>query len=310
VAALAIAELKDELEPEEQRLGDILDKVEVRQQGDFIEISVKDNNPEKAAAIANAWANSYGSYVNGIYGVVLQSPEELQIQADAIRKDYEGKQKAYEDFISDNRIDELNRQVTDRELVHRAKLLREQIETGASSPASDAANSMVFILLQASAYTSSPLGSQVSLESLSGMKVSLDDIDALISTLEARSGSTPGQSVAELQQEINQLKAELEQERARKCELENSRDIARDAYTAIAGRVVEAEVAVGAQSAVVRVAATAMVPESSVAPHRVMNIGIALVLGLVVGVFGAFGVEYFRKSGETPEASKEEQEAS
>jgi capsular polysaccharide biosynthesis protein len=35
-----------------------------------------------------------------------------------------------------------------------------------------------------------------------------------------------------------------------------------------------------------------------------MNIGIALVLGLVVSVFSAFAVEYFQKTGQKPEARK------
>lgn len=58
---------------------------------------------------------------------------------------------------------------------------------------------------------------------------------------------------------------------------------------------------VRAQDAVVRVAEVAVVPEQPVAPRRVMNISIALVLGLVVGVFGAFGVEYFQKTVDKPE---------
>jgi uncharacterized protein involved in exopolysaccharide biosynthesis len=48
------------------------------------------------------------------------------------------------------------------------------------------------------------------------------------------------------------------------------------------------------------VAEFATVPESPAASGKVMNIGIALVLGLVVGVFAAFGVEYFSKTRERP----------
>ena len=43
----------------------------------------------------------------------------------------------------------------------------------------------------------------------------------------------------------------------------------------------------------VRVAEIAVMPGAPVAPHRMMNLGIALVLGLVIGVFSTFGVEYF-----------------
>ena len=114
--------------------------------------------------------------------------------------------------------------------------------------------------------------------------------------LAARSGATRGQSISELRQEINQLKAELEQESAKQRELPDSRDIAWKTYRTIVGKVIEPEVAV--------------VPEQPVAPRRVMNISIALVLGLVVGVFGAFGVEYFQKTGDKPEGGKREQQVS
>jgi uncharacterized protein involved in exopolysaccharide biosynthesis len=56
----------------------------------------------------------------------------------------------------------------------------------------------------------------------------------------------------------------------------------------------------------IRVAELAVVPESPVAPRRVMNIGIALVLGLVVAIFGAFGVEYFMKTGSKTGRRKKE----
>ena len=308
VAIPVIKQLEDELEPAEQRVENILDKVRVRDEGDLIQILVRSTDPEKAAIIAGAWANCYQSYVNSLYGGVSQSPGELQAQADAAKKEYEEKQKAWEDFVRDNRIDELTQQVADKELLCDVKSLREQITAGSSSSASAAANSLALILLQSRAFTSLPAELQVSLDRLSGFKVSLDDIDTLISTVETRSGSTRGQSIDELRQEILQLWAELEQERAKQLELRSSRDIAWEAYQIVAGKVVEAEVAVRAQDAVVRVAEVAVVPEQPVAPRRVMNISIALVLGLVVGVFGAFGVEYFQKTGEKPETGKGEEE--
>jgi capsular polysaccharide biosynthesis protein len=67
VASLAVEQLGDRLEPSERGLASLTSKVRVANQGDFIEIKVKDPDPEKAADIANAWAESYVSYVNGLY---------------------------------------------------------------------------------------------------------------------------------------------------------------------------------------------------------------------------------------------------
>jgi len=301
VATQVIEQLGDRLELQERRVDNILNKVQVRDQGDFIEISVKSTDPQMATAIANAWAESYESHVNGLYSGILQSPEELEAQADAAKREYEEKQNIWEDFVSNNRIDELSRQIADKGLLCNIKSLREQLRAGSSSPASAAAISLALILLQTRAFTSLPVGLQVSIDQLSSVNASLNDIDALILTLEARSRGTRGQSTSELRQEILQLKAELEEESAEQQELERSRDIAWQTYTTLDSKASEVGVAILAQDAVVRVAVVAVVPERPVSPRRVMNIGIALVLGLIAGVFGAFGVEYFKTTEEKPE---------
>ena len=298
VATQVIEELGVQLDPEEKIAESILDTVQVRNQGDLIEIYVRSTDPQKAAAIANAWSESYESYVNGLYSGMLITPEELESQADVARKEYEEKQMAWEGFISDNRIAELGRQISDKELLCDVKSLREQIEAGSSSPASTAANSLAIIHLQGRAFGSLPFQLH-SLDWLSSLETSQDkqlhDIDLLISTLEARSGSTPGQSIVELRQEILQLRGELEKEQARKRGLQNSRDIAWETCKTLGSKAAEVKVSTQMEDAVVRVAKVAIVPERPGGPRRMMNIGIALVLGLVVGVLAAFGAEYFRK---------------
>ena len=308
VATQVIEQLGDKLKPGERKTGSILSKVQTREQGDLIEILVKSSDPEKAAAIANAWANAYQNTVNALYSGFSQSPQEIQEQADSARKEYEEKQKAREDFITNSRIAELSQQVSDKKTLYDVKSLREQVAAGSTSSASAAANSLSLTLLQTRAFTSLPGQLQVSLDQLSSANPSLSDIDALIATLEARSESTPGQSISELRQQINQLKAELEQEKARQQELLSFRNIAWETLTTLESKAAEVKVATQAQDATVRAVGPASAPQSPVAPRRVMNIGIALVLGLIAGVFGAFGVEYFKNTGEAAEKEKSEGE--
>lgn len=297
VATQVAEQLGDKLKPEERGITKMLDKVQVTERGDLIEISVKSTDPHKATVIANTWAECYENYVNGLYSGLPQLPAELQVQTDAARKEYEEKQKALEGFVGSNRIDELSRQIADKDLLCDIKSLRQQIKAGSSSSASAAANSLALVLLQAGAFTSLPVELQVSLDEMSGLNVSLDDIDALISTLEARSGGTRGQPIVELRQEILKLMAELEQEKSRQQELENSRDIAWETCTILESKAAEVKVAALAQNTVVQAATIAVVPDSPVAPRRVINIGIALILGLIMGTFATFGVEYFKKTG-------------
>jgi capsular polysaccharide biosynthesis protein len=304
VATQAIEQLGNTLNAEEQSLNSILSSVQTSERGKLIEISAKSSDPQKAVAIANAWAESYQDYVDSYYDRVLQSPEELDVLANAARQEYEEAQKALENYIGDNHVDELKRQIADKELLYNVRSLRDQIEAGYSSPASAAANNLAFILLKTSAYTNRTAGLQVSPDELSGLDASIDDVDDLIVILEERSGTQPGQTNIELRQEINGLKAEVERENVRELDLKSSRDITRKAYTSSASRVVAARADAREKATRVRVAELALVPESPVASRRVMNIGIALVLGLVISVFSAFTVEYFQKTGQKPEARK------
>ncbi len=297
VATQVVGQLGDKLKPEERGIVNMLDKVQVTERGDLIEISVKSTDPHKATLIANTWAESYESYVNSLYSGIPQLPAELQVQADAAKEEYEEKQKALEGFVSNNRIDELSRQIADKDLLCDIKSLREQIKAGSSSSASAAANSLALVSLQAGAFTSLPVELQVSLDEMSDLNVSLDDIDVLISTLEARSGGTRGQSIVELRQEILQLMGELEQDKSKQRELENSRGIAWETVMTLDRKASEIKVTTLTQGVVVRTAVVAVVPDSPVPLRRAMTIGIALILGLIVSVFGAFGVEYFKKRG-------------
>lgn len=310
VAAEAIERLGDELEPENQSIRNILSKVTVNTSGDLIGISVNSTDPEESAAIANAWAESYVSYINALYAGITQSPEGLQVQASAALADYEERQRERESFLGNNTIDELTQQIADKELLCTLKSLRDQIEAGSLSSTAASANSLALILLQTGAYATLPVQLQVALDTLPGLNAStaeqLHDIDALISNLESRSGGQQGQTVEELRQDILQLKRELEQQSAREREIKSSRDIAWQTYTTLANKVAEVEVASQAQDVVTRFAVAAVVPERSIPSHRVTNIGIALVLGLIIGIFGAFGVDYFKNTKIEPKAGRNE----
>jgi succinoglycan biosynthesis transport protein ExoP len=295
VANQVIEQLGDTLDPEEQRVGSITSKIKVENQGDFIAISITSPDPAKAAAIANAWVEAYVSHVNELYSDILQPPAEFRKQANAAKQDYEEQEKIWEDFVGDNRIDELSRQISDKELLCQVKSLRQQFEAGSSSSASTVAISLAFILLQTEAFTSLPAEFQISLDEISGINVSLEDIDALIATLETRSETTPGQSISELRQEVLELRAELAEESARQQDLIRARDTAWQTYTTLDSKAVEVQLAAQAQDGVVQIATVAVVPQKAASTHKAINIGIALVLGLVVGVISAFAIEYFRK---------------
>jgi uncharacterized protein involved in exopolysaccharide biosynthesis len=73
------------------------------------------------------------------------------------------------------------------------------------------------------------------------------------------------------------------------------RDAALKAYQAALAKISDAEIAQATAGGYVRVADKAVAPEAPVSDSKWLNVVIALVVGLIVGVIGAFAVEYFSK---------------
>ena len=123
VAEAVIQELGDLLTEEERDPSMLLEMVEAqiapgtdsRTPSDLIEIKVTADSPEKAAAIANAWAKHYVEQVNSLYGrvppVLLSS---VQSELNDAKTEYQDAQKALETFLATSQLDRLNRLITEK----------------------------------------------------------------------------------------------------------------------------------------------------------------------------------------------------
>ena len=67
VASQVIQELGSTLDPEERKVEALLGMVDTKTDGELIKILVEADSPQKAAAMANAWARAYEEYVNRLY---------------------------------------------------------------------------------------------------------------------------------------------------------------------------------------------------------------------------------------------------
>jgi capsular polysaccharide biosynthesis protein len=297
VAAMVLEQLDGRLKPEEANTHSILDMVETRARGTFLDVSVRNNDPAIAAAIADSWAECYIRYSNDFLATLQGFPEELEYSVNTAREAYERELNAYEDFRKISRINELTRLIPAKESLYSAMLLREQIQGGYTSEISSKANSLVFALLLVDAYTNgSSASTQLSLDSATGETVSLEDVDNLISVIEAGAGKANDKSPAELQHEIAELQIELANEDNMLAELKQSVDVAWASYITSVQTVSELEVTSYTERTEVVLVESASTSGRAVGPRRLTNIGIALVLGVVVGIFGAFGAEYFGKA--------------
>ncbi len=323
IASQVIEELGSILEPEEREAGTLVGMVKTELDGDLIRILVEADSPEKATAIANAWAHAYEGYVNSLYFGTTQSPADLQIQADEALGNYQEAEAALTEFLGDNQIATLTNEIGAKEatledyyaaqraldrLLADARTLREGLGEGVPSPTTGR-NSLALLLLRARASTLSsglPAELQVLLdqqiEIVEDPAQQLSELDTLIANLEIRQEQVQVLiDEGSLQQEILQLQEQLEQERATERELATARDLAWETYQVLLRKVSEVQVASQAEGTLVRFAVPAAEPESPIRPPKKLNTLLASVVGAMLAIGVSFFIEYLDDSLKTPE---------
>jgi len=318
IASQVMEELGSILEPEEREAGMLVEMVKAELDGDLIRILVEADSPEKATAIANAWAPAYEGYVNSFYVGTTQSSADLQIQADEALGDYQKAEAALTEFLGNNQIATLTDEIGAKEatlddyyaaqrsldrLLADAKTVREGLEEDVPS-SSTGRNSLALLLLRARASTLSsglPAELQVSLdqqiEIAEDPAQQLSELDTLIANLEIRQEQVQRLiDEGTLQQEILQLEEQLERERARERELTSARDLAWDTYQMVVRKVAEVQMAGQAEGTLVRFAVPATEPQSPIRPRKKLNTLLGSVVGAMLAVGVVFSIEYLDQS--------------
>lgn len=119
------AELRDMLTEEEADPGALIEDVRSEiltgdgGDSDTIQIIVSNGDPQKAAAIANAWARAFEIHVNSVYGDASYSPfADISAQVATAQVEYDQAQDTLITFMAEeNRIAELQRQVEESEAI-------------------------------------------------------------------------------------------------------------------------------------------------------------------------------------------------
>jgi uncharacterized protein involved in exopolysaccharide biosynthesis len=119
IAERVIAEMGDQLSETERDPAVLLRQIDAElsvpngrtTQSDLIVITASADNPQKAAVIANTWAQLYVQEVNRIYG---QVPDEMmasvQGELDQAKTSYEAAQRNLEQFLAESPLNSLSRQ--------------------------------------------------------------------------------------------------------------------------------------------------------------------------------------------------------
>jgi uncharacterized protein involved in exopolysaccharide biosynthesis len=216
-----------------------------------------------------------------------------------------------------------------RQFLENAKALRQQIQQSGASAAT--ANELTLIILKAEAFAAAgglPANLQIQIDlgsETSDVASQLAELDALIEVLEMRlvdierdiqeqstllssgeyyteeDSTAFDETIGNLQEEVRQLQAQLAQEQAREKELTEARDLAWDTYSTLEVKAAELRIAAALPDVEVRFASPALAPEAegggtiagSVPSHLLRNVGLAAIVGLILGTGVAFFLHYY-----------------
>jgi succinoglycan biosynthesis transport protein ExoP len=284
----------------------------------LLQLKAVNGDPERAAQVANTWAEQYVGYVNELYGRRSEDVVFFGEQLDAARAALEAAEENLVDFEARNQQsilqarlgakqtalkDYLNAQYNLALVIEDAKVLRRQLEAQPASAPASLGNDLAALVLEIQGLSRDaelPLQLQVTGGgSLSNKTVQeqAELLGDLITALEGRATEIEAQ-VETLSTEILPLQEAHQQALAEKERLTRERDVARSTYSTLANKVEEARIAAQDETGEVRLASQASVPVHPTGPRKKMNIAIAGFLGLFLGVFAAFFVEYWQSPRE------------
>ena len=107
--------------------------------------------------------------------------------------------------------------------------------------------------------------------------------------------------IVDLEQQIRDLNALISQESAKLQELTRSRDLAWQSYTALATKETELNVSTQTIGVEVALASPATPPDDRIVAAKTgLNVGIAGVLGMILGVLIAYGYEFWQNYNNRP----------
>jgi len=298
--------------------------VEASSEGDpsLVVLRVRSRSSEDAAAIANLWADALVRRGNDIYSdreddvvffeeqVVMAEDAldeadqalvefEARSQANVVDAQLESLLQAQADYLADQRaIAYIGQDIQG---------LRDQLAQQPGDRPISLGDDLTALLLQIKAFNllqvkapdaqvSAPIQLQVSsAESLSDKSPAeqiafLDDLDA---TLEAKSVEID-ERLADLEPRILALQRQLQEITAESERLTNAQDLTSETYMTLVRKLEEARISAQEQNGVLQVGSYAAIPEKPVGPRRMLNTAVAGVLGLMLGVFGAFAMEWWQ----------------
>jgi len=309
-----LPQVSDRLPQEMRSLSSLRGMVSAKSGSDasIIELSVSGGDPELIAYVANAWADEFAVMVEEVYGQSADEIAAFEQQLDQAAERRDAAEQAMIDFQSHNATAVLEAKIQDQKnalasylgtqraierVVQDATNLRERLALQSGGNKASFADELSALMLEVNSL-SSGVSLQLQIQggdALSDKTVSeqMAFLDNLVTTLADKKEELVA-SASEIQPELQALQQQLEMARTEEARLADERGIARDLYHSLSLKLEEARLARETDGREVQVAARAVPPAYPNSPRRMMMLGIAGVLGFMIGVFAAFTINFFR----------------
>jgi len=324
-----ITDLK--LDPKKYDVNSLKDSIDVEAVKDtnLIRITVDDKNPDMAARIANTLAPKFVDFLSstlqeqmGKSASFLQTQmEEEQKNLDAVTeqlKNFMAKPQSVNELQQD--IDAKLKLITD----FKTQLVQLDVDEKAARASLESAKARLakepkFLDLQKS-IVDDPVMSDIAAEKsdgkmsgVAGLTMKSQEINEnytmlndKVAELEVTLSGIVSQKTAisaniqKTQTELESLQALLAEKQTEYNRLQQQYTVAQDTYNTFLQKYQEARITtsnkIGDTS--IMVVSPAIVPDEPVAPKKALNVAIGMVLGLMIGMFTVFFLDYWRKSGQ------------
>ena len=284
---------------------------------DQLRLDISDTSPERAALLANIWAEQVAEQINLLYGVDAVA-QTLGSQVSQAKEDYAQTQSALEEELSQNKLDALNAQLgrikgdlscvlargsAATRILEDLQVLEESLQkTGGTSLSLGDALSLTTLQQRASSSQICASGTQspqlqIGNETLVGISLSdaLETISQLRDALQIQQPLLAGEQ-ARLEAEIPSLKSDFAKAEYQLEQRTRARYQSQELYTALLEQQSRIATILITSGKVAAVSAPAVVPDENSSPKTLMNTALAGILGLMLGVFWVFVAGWWQGS--------------
>lgn len=276
-------------------------------------LEVTAGSPEKSAAIANSWAATFVSRLNELYGTGEKSLSTLESETENAREKWNSAQNALEAYLPESKVEVLEVQLADTKnalqrylnkiehnqiLISDAKVLLAQMSEQEGDDFLSPGFSLSIIALQQRA-SGGVSGTQFEIKEseLLGQEYSVSegrgDIQGLITALEEQIDELE-EEIPILESRISELSVDYEAEKYKVERFVQERDLARNAYHALANQLEETRIKRSQEEYSAKIATQAIPPDEVSHPRTELYTALAGLVGLITSGVGVLLHEWWR----------------